>query len=131
MGLLTREAILGAADVQVRDVSVPEWGGTVRVQGLTGTERDAFEAEMVQRKGRDVQTNMRNIRARLVAMTVVDDSGKHIFGFPDLEALGGKSARALDRVFGVAMELSGLRDDDVAELAKNSESDQSDNSISA
>ena len=48
---LTRDAILQATDLTFEDVAVPEWGGVVRVRGLTGTERDAFEASVVGRQG--------------------------------------------------------------------------------
>jgi hypothetical protein len=41
---LTRDAILQAPDLQGEDVAVPEWGGTVRVRGLSGAQRDAYEA---------------------------------------------------------------------------------------
>jgi hypothetical protein len=117
-GLLTKESILAVQDVVTELVDVPEWGGAVRVRGLTGAERDAFESEVIQRKGRDVTTNTRNMRARLVVMSVVDEEGKRLFGFPDIETLGAKSARALDRIFSVAMRLSGLRDEDVEELTE-------------
>ena len=43
--LLTRDLILKADDIQTREVEVPEWGGTVLIRALTGTERDAYEAE--------------------------------------------------------------------------------------
>lgn len=120
MGLLSKEAILSAQDMEVRDVEVPEWHGVVRVKGLTAAERDAFESEIVQRNGKNVTQNLRNIRARLVAMSVINEDGARVFGFRDIEALGEKSAKALDRVFSAAQELSGLRDEDVDELAKNS-----------
>ena len=117
--LLSKEAILAAQDVVTEIVEVPEWGGSVRVRGLTGAERDAFEGETIQRNGRDVKTNTRNLRARLVVLSVVDDAGARLFAFHDIEALGEKSARALDRIFAVAMRLSGLRDEDVAEMAED------------
>ncbi len=117
MALLSKEAILAAQDVVTEVVEVPEWGGSVRVRGLTGAERDAFEGETIQRNGRDVKTNTRNLRARLVVLSVVDETGARLFAFHDIEALGEKSARALDRIFAVAMRLSGLRDEDVAEMA--------------
>lgn len=117
--LLSKEAILAAQDVVTELVEVPEWGGSVRVRGLTGAERDAFEGETIQRNGRDVKTNTRNLRARLVVLSVVDDAGVRLFAFHDIEALGEKSARALDRIFAVAMRLSGLRDEDVAEMAED------------
>lgn len=116
--LLSKESILAVQDVVTERVEVPEWGGTVLVRGLTGAERDAFEGEVIQRSGRDVKTNTRNMRARLVVLSVVDEQGNRLFGFPDIETLGAKSARALDRVFAVAMRLSGLRDEDVEELTE-------------
>lgn len=131
MGLLSKEAILGAEDMRTQDVPVPEWDGTVRVKGLTGAERDAFESEIVQRNGKNITQNLKNIRARLVVMTVVDEAGARVFGFRDIEALGEKSAKALDRVFSVAQELSGLRDEDVDELAKNSVATPGDDSSTA
>ncbi len=75
--------------------------------------------------------NLQNIRAKLVALTVVDEQGNRIFKDEDVKWLGNKSAAALDRIFEVAQRLSGLRDEDVEELAKNSESDLSDDSTSA
>jgi hypothetical protein len=130
VALLTKEQILAIDDVQVRDVEVPEWGGVVRVRGLTGTQRDAFESEVVVLNGSNTQRNLRNIRARLVAITAVDDKGARLFTHKDVDALGAKSARALDRVFSAASELSGLSAADVEELAENFADGQSDGSIS-
>lgn len=119
MSVLSRDAILNASDRPTRNVEVPEWGGTVIVRGLTGAERDAYEAGMVQASpGGKVRTNMRNIRARLVAMACVDAEGARLFTDSDVEALGGKSAAAMERVFDVARKLSGLTDGDVEELAE-------------
>ncbi len=69
---LSASDILGAVDIVSEDVEVAEWGGWVRVQGLTGAQRDAFEAGLSQRKGKRVTTSMENIRARLVAARAVD-----------------------------------------------------------
>ena len=126
--LLTRDAILQADDLPTEDVEVPEWGGTVRVRGLTGAERDAFEASIVEQRGKKTHFNMVNLRARLVALSVVDEDGKRVFSDSDVKALGHKSAVALQRVFKAAQRLSGLTAEDVEELAKNLESDQSDDS---
>lgn len=116
---LTRDAILKAQDLPVEEVEVSEWGGVVRVRGLTGAERDAFEQSIVEQRGKNTRMNLRNIRAKLVALTVVDENGNRIFSDEDAEALGKKSAAALDRIFAVAQRLSGLRPEDVEELAGN------------
>jgi len=114
---LGRDDILGADDLPVQEVEVPEWGGVVNVRSMTGYERDQFETSLTN--GKDKSVNLKNIRARLVCLTVVDDNGERLFTDADVDALGRKSAAALDRVFAEAQILNGLRDKDVEELAEN------------
>jgi hypothetical protein len=128
--LLSREQILGVQDLSFEDVDVPEWGGVVRVKMLTGTERDQFEQELVVRHGKKTSVNLANIRARLVALCMVDADGALLFTEKDVAALGRKSAMALNRVFEVAQRLNGLTEQDIEELEGNSETGQSDDSIS-
>lgn len=117
--LLSRDDILNAQDLPTERVAVPEWGGEVLVRGLTAAERDAFEASIVKRRGQKTEMDLRNMRARLVAMCVVDEQGNRLFSDQDVEALGRKSASALDRIFEVAQRLSGLRPEDVEELGNS------------
>jgi hypothetical protein len=128
---LSRDAILAADDIEYDTLEVPQWGGTVRVRALTGTERDAYEASMSQQRGKNYVRNLANIRAKLVVKCVVDDDGVRIFTDQDAPALGKKSAAALDLIFEVAAKLSRLSEEDVDELAGKSESDQSDDSTSS
>ena len=126
MSYLTAQDILSADDIGVEDVEVPEWGGTVRVQGLNGQERDGFEAAMTEKRGKSYEANLSNIRAKLVARTVVDADGNRLFGDDQVSKLGKKSGAALERVFSVARRLSGMTSEDVEELAGNSDADQND-----
>lgn len=119
MTVLTRDEIVKQRELQTELVPVPEWGGEVIVRALSGRERDAFEAAIVEQKGRKAIVNTQNIRARLVATAVVDEHGQPIFYPSDVDLLGEQSAAALDRVFSVARRLSGMSEDDVEELAKN------------
>lgn len=118
--LLSREAILGAADLPTSDVEVKQWGGTVRIRSLTGTQRDQFEADVLGAR-REGHVSPGNVRARYVSMCVVDAEGNNIFSAADIEALGHKSAAALDTVYQAVLSLNALSDDDVEELAGNSE----------
>jgi len=131
MTLLTKSAILAADDLKTEDVDVLEWGGTVRVRAFSGRERDAFEASLVRGDGKDRKVDLTNMRARLVALTVVDESGQKVFTHDDVDLLGAKSGAALDRVFSVAQKLNGLSGADVEELTKNSSGAPSADSISA
>ena len=108
MSYLTRDDILGASDRKVEDVDVPEWGGVVRVRGMTGEERDAFEASIAPPQPRQnrrratqqqAQLNYANFRARLCSWCIVGDNDERLFSDTGISALGGKSAAALDRVF--------------------------------
>ena len=125
--ILTKDEILQADDIRKEKVEVPEWGGTVWVKTMSGTERDRFEASIISAKG---ERNLVNLRAKIVAMSVIDESGKRLFTFEDALELGKKSARALDRVFSVAQRLSGFTPQDVEELTKNSSAGPEENSSS-
>lgn len=129
---LSKSDILGFNDVVTEEVVVPEWGGRkVRVMGLTGRGRDDYEAAILDQRGKKTRVNMRNARARLVALTVVDERGERIFSDDDIPMLGQKNAAALDRIFDVARRLSGLSDEDVEELEGNSAGTPSGDSPSA
>lgn len=118
-----RDEILGRDDLPVEVVTVPEWGMDVRVRALSGAERDAYEASCLKRMGGKadkVEMTFENIRARLVARSVVDEAGARVFTDADVASLGAKNAAALNRLFEVAQRLSGLRGEDFEELLGNS-----------
>lgn len=119
---LTRDQILGMADLRIEAVDVPEWGGVVYVRNLNGKGRDLFEGSRVKLKSdnKSVELSYDNTRARLVALSACDASGVLLFTEADVLALGEKNASALDRIFDVAQRLSGLRPEDAETNAKNS-----------
>jgi hypothetical protein len=118
---LKRDDILAVKDIQLEIVSVPEWGGEIYVKGMTGVERDAFEASVVQSRGKGVKMDLSNIRAKLASLTICDENGQRLFTDADVRELGKKSAAALQRVFAMAQKLSGIGDQDMAELAEGLE----------
>lgn len=115
-GLLDRAAILAAPDLAHEDVPVPEWGGVVRIAAFSAAARDSFELWVVQsrQKGSFV-----NVRAALVARCAVDAEGRRLFSDSEVEALGAKSAAALDRLFEVAGRLNRVTEGDIEDLEKN------------
>lgn len=113
---LNRETILNANDIKTEEVNVPEWGGAVLVKSLTGAEKDRYEQSIYSVKD---GANYNNIRSKLVALCICDEELKPVFQSADIDALGQKSAAALDRVFQAAQKLSALSASDVEELEKN------------
>lgn len=126
--VLTKDEILSAEDLKREEVDVPEWGGAVFVRMLTGRERDNLEAFWLRSKEAG---SYANARATLVALTVCDESGARLFSDADIEALGGKSAAALDRLSDVAQRINRLTKKDLEDLAGNSSSGLPAASISA
>lgn len=129
---LTRDAILGAADLPTEECDCPEWGGTVVVRGLTGAQRDEWEASTTIVRGKTAVRDTANARAKLVALCAVDhETGEPLFTRQDVDALGKKSGAALGRVFAVAARLSGLTDEELEELEGNSSAPPGSDSSSA
>jgi len=115
--MLNKDEILKADDLKTETVSVPEWGGDVSIRTITGAERDSYEAGII---GSGKKKNLQNLRAKLCAKCLVDEDGTRLFSDAEILALGGKSAKPLDRIFDAAQKLNGFTDADVEELEKNS-----------
>ena len=137
VALLSKEQILKAHDKRYDIVDVPEWGSEenpepqVRIHSLSGAERDRFESSMmkIDKEGRPVP-DMVNSRARLVALSIVDENGKRLFGDSDVLELGGKSAKALDRVFDASARLSGINPEELDKIKEDFGEAQSESSTS-
>ena len=129
-GILTKDAILNANDLTNEKIEVSEWGGSVFIRTLKGWERDQFEQSMFEGVGKGRKQKFENLRARLVALTVVNEKGERLFTAKEAKLLGEKSASALDKCFSAAQELNGMKAEDVEDMVKNSEADQSEDSTS-
>lgn len=106
--MLTRDQILAAAPADTETVHVPEWAGEVRVRGFTGTERDRFELGSLAHK--DDLEKLAGLRAKVVSWVTLGEDGKQLFTPKDLPWLGDQPAKALDRIYSVALRLSGVNE---------------------
>lgn len=113
---LSRDQIRQADDIKIVEVPVPEWGGSVLVRGMSGTERDRFEQSNIAGKGKNRDVNLRGYRARLAIWSCVDEQGAFLFTEKDEDWLGAKSAAALSRIVDEASILSGISEKDQEEL---------------
>src|SRR6185437_6804107 len=117
---LSKDDILKADGPPAEEVEIPELGGTVLVRGMTGRERDDFEARTIVRRGNEMVPDAGNIRARMVACCVIDeDTGQRMFTESDAGALGELPARVIIRIAEVAARLSGIGEQDVEEMAED------------
>jgi len=122
-----RDDVAKARDEQYGEIPVPEWAPegdpepekwVLKLKGMTGTERDRFEASM-QPRGNSKKPNLENFRARLIIQCAVDDQGNRIFNAGDAKMIGGRSALAISRVFDKCQEMNGLTESDIDELTED------------
>jgi hypothetical protein len=121
--MLSIDQIVAAADLATETVPVPEWGGDVCLRTFTAAERDAWEAAMLKRSPDGaMMMDTTNLKADLVARTLVNDEGSPMFADPlaGIVVLAAKSGAVVSRLFEVAQRLNGLSKKDVEELEKNS-----------
>ena len=121
-----KDAILEANDLQKVEVDVSEWWssvGSVYVSEMSADARDEFEQYLaeVSRQQRDQNKQYAHIRGPLCAMCIVDADGERAFEFEDMEKLGKKNARALDRIFEEANKLNKVFGQEREDVEKNSE----------
>jgi hypothetical protein len=108
-------------------VDVPEWGGRVRVRALSGVEREEFEREIMGAPKIGDSPFLPGYRARFARLILCDENGNPLFTDPAaVQQLNLTSAAALQRVLDVGYRISGLRDKDVDQIAKNSAGSRSD-----
>lgn len=98
MGFLTKDQILASRDNRkTQIVEVPEWfdGGEVIIIELTGKQRDAFENEMIEIRGKGKHAtqhlNLKNVRAKLVARCIVDPADFNVVQIDVEKNIGGVS----------------------------------------
>jgi hypothetical protein len=114
--MLSRDEILSKAVLKRETVTVPDLGGDVVVQEMSGAQRDAWEQSL---QARDKQGNLVNARAKLVVAALVNEDGTRMFSDDDVDRVGGMPFGVLDKICQVALRLNHLRPEDVEEAKKN------------
>lgn len=126
--MFDKEAFFALDDKKIEKVECPEWGDfgkEIYVRTMSGKSRDCYEMGIYNAKKEDKAGFLYNMRASLVVMTCCDKDGKLHFGPEDVDKLGDMSGAVLDRLYYKAKEISKISDEDVEEMEKSSESDQS------
>ena len=113
---LNGEQILAINDIKTVELYIPLWDSWVRVRTMTGAEYDKYQKSILIGKGKNRDVNLMNARAKLVALTVVDENGQRLFTDSQIIALGQKSSASIGLIFDQATDLAGITEEDVEEL---------------
>jgi hypothetical protein len=129
---LTADAIRAVDDLVYEDVEVPEWGGSVIVRGLTAKERDNYDREIIRvdNHGNTSLGRLENLRALLVVRCLVNEDHTRMYRDADAKWLGEKSSKVIGELYDVAARLSGMRAEEVEEVAADLDGDQPDSNSS-
>lgn len=115
MGLLTAAEILAADDLTCEEVSVPEWGGSVRVRILSAQEMRALSRILGDEPDKsDIATG-----PLLVGACLIGEDNKPLFTADQLKVLGQKSNVPIIRLLKICKRLNCLGDAE-EEAAKKS-----------
>jgi len=121
---LSKSQIVSANDLKLRELDMTqEWGGTVYIRTLTGSERDQFEEGYAEQK-------MKNFRARFLVLSLCDDKGERLFEDSEIGLLGKKSSTSINKAFEAAWEHNAFTTKAVEDLGEGSPDGQSDGSTS-
>lgn len=123
--MLTAAEILGADDIEVKEVPVPEWKGTVFLRVMDGAARDAYDIARNERSKKKRGKNDIGIRSMLLAHTICDEKGGLLFGEEKTAELSKKNGAVLARLFDIACDMNGIGAKAEAQAEKNSDSGQS------
>ena len=115
-----RKTILEADDIGIELVEVPEWGTTIEVRGMDGTQR----AKLLKGAAAGGEVDMEKWFPDLLIATVFDpENGEKVFERADRDALNAKSGAAIAAIADVSARLSGLGATDM-QIAKEELSEE-------
>lgn len=117
MGAL-KDKILQADDLEKKQVYIAEWDVTVEVRSLTGKQRASIIKSVMSPEGK-IEFIDRMYGDLLIACCYDPENGEPLFADTDKDALNNKNGSALENIARVAMDLSGLSEQEAQDMEKN------------
>lgn len=112
MAFLSKNAILSADDFEYAVVSCPEWGGDVRVRGLSAADQQ-YIAKL------NANDKQNELTLAVFMRGVVDENGERMFvDSKDRDELRNRSFAVIERVTKKIAELTGRSDEEGIETAR-------------
>lgn len=108
-----RDAFLSLQAARL-EVDVSEWWGEGKkllIRELTAAERDEYEASILNSKatrGKAQDLNLKNARARLVVLALINEDGSRMFRSNEAHIIGNLPGRMLDYLYDRVREFSDM-----------------------
>lgn len=118
--ILTFDAIMAAPDCPEESVTVPQWGGSVIVKGITkAKQKELNKAATVMKPGPDGKGVAEVDTDKLDLLLLAAGLKAPAITFEQAAEFGAKSAGAVDAVLKVILRLSGMTKEAVDEAEKS------------
>lgn len=117
-----KDAILAFKAQAGKVHQVEAFGGVVYFKEWTSSERDKFEGSLIIGRGKKSIVSTDNIRAKMFVRSVCNKDGTLIFADKDAEEIGTLPAAEVEKVYAAIQAVNSVSDEDVEELAGNSNS---------
>ena len=130
MSLLTRDDFLKPDPVRYHEFPLPG-GKSCRIRSLPEREKAKFENSALDKDGKWARSRFDMMRARLIALCVVDAKGSRILNEDDPGKLLDKDGGIMAKIYDACRKHVGFEEGDIEGLVKNSEPIVSDASPSS
>lgn len=101
--MLTADAIRSINDVKIEKLEIPEWNGCLYIRSFSAAVRESISTRTEEMKSK-------SLMARFVVASACDESGNLLFTNEDVDALGKKDARVMQRIFKAILNLNAIGD---------------------
>lgn len=116
--MLSLDDILTAQDLPIVEVEIPEWGGTVGIRPINGSQLDSLMV-LSQQSATDPK-KLLQFQKFLLIYCLVDDEGKPLLTDKTYAQLSVKNGAVINRLVSKCQEVCGLGDEGESEAAKKS-----------
>lgn len=102
MAVLTKEAILNAKDLELKELEVKEWGGSVYMGHMTLAERFEYDDKHTSEHNGEVSIKDSGNPLYMldyIRMVLKDANGNPLFNKEDMEVFMKKQAKVVIKVF--------------------------------
>ena len=106
-----RELILQVNDTPLEPIEIREWGCTVYIKALTGTQRNQLL--------KDIQKKTGSMYGYAMASSLCDQDGKQLFTIEDIDALNEKNGKVLERLASYIVKLNAIFGEAIDEAKKD------------
>lgn len=112
MAVLTKDAILNVKNLELKELEVDEWGGSVFMGHMTLAERFEYDEKFTSEINGEVSIKEPSNPAYMleyIRMVLKDASGNYLFSEEDVKLLLNKQAKVIVKVFKACTEYNSMK----------------------